>query len=62
MLHPALSQALATAHARELHLEARRGRLARLAACCRPSYLAQRLAALRERLARHDQTAPVCCS
>lgn len=54
---------LAREHARDLHAEAGRRRLARLASCCRPSYLAARLTELRERLARRHASEPAaCCS
>ena len=61
-LHPSLTQAVAHEHVRELQIQASRGRLARLAACCRPSYLARRLAAARERFVRQDAAALACCS
>ena len=51
---------LAREHARDLRTEASQRRLARLASCCRPSYLAARLTELRERLTRRDAVAACC--
>jgi hypothetical protein len=59
MIHPDLINALAQDHVGTLRAEAARDRLARIAACCRPSALAARFAALRERLAA--RTAPAAC-
>lgn len=54
---------LAREHTRDLHAEACRRRLARIASCCKPSYVAARLARLRERLAhRHSRGLGACCS
>ena len=59
MNHPDLIAALAQDHVGTLRDEAARDRLARLASCCRPSAVARRLAALRERLTA--RTAPAAC-
>ena len=60
MNHPDLIAAMAQEHVGTLRAEAARDRLARLAACCRPSALAGRLAALRERLAVRTGAAACC--
>lgn len=60
MTHPDLITALASERIGTLHAEAAAHRLARIAACCRPSALAAGIAALRERLAA--RTAPACCA
>ena len=51
---------LAHQHARELRAEAGRRRLARIAACCRPSYLAARFTELRERLTPRTAASCTC--
>lgn len=56
----ALSVMAAHDRSRELQRRAAQHRLARLARCCRPSYLAGRLAALRHRLTVPRTT--VCCA
>jgi len=60
MNHPDLIAAMSQEHVGELRAEAGQDRLARIAACCRPSALARRLAALRERLAARTATAACC--
>lgn len=60
MIHPELITALTREHIGTLHAEAAAHRLARIAACCRPSALAARIAALRERLAARTQVAACC--
>jgi hypothetical protein len=59
MFHPDLITALAQEHVGTLRAEAARDRLARIAACCKPSALVRRLAALRERLT--VRTGPAAC-
>lgn len=59
MNHPHLIAALAQDHVGTLRAEAARDRRARLAACCRPSAVARRLATLRERFA--VRTPPAAC-
>ena len=59
MNHPDLIAAMAQDHVGELRAEAARDRLARIAACCKPSSLVRRLAALRERLT--VRTGPAAC-
>ena len=59
MNHPYLITAMSQDHVGQLRAEAARDRLARIAACCRPSVLARRFAALRERLT--VRTAPAAC-
>ena len=61
MNHPDLIAALAQDRISTLRADAARDRLARIAACCRPSALAARFAELRERLA-HGNAAAACCS
>ena len=60
MNHPDLIAALAQEHVGTLRTEAARDRLARIAACCRPSALAARLGALRDRLTARTGTAACC--
>ena len=60
MSYSPMHAAVAREHARELQAVASRHRLARLATCCKPSYLAARIADLRERLA-HRHAATACC-
>ena len=60
MNHPHLIAALAQDHVGTLRAEAARDRLARLAACCRPSTGARRLADLRVRLAARTPPAACC--
>lgn len=60
MNHPDLIAAMAQSHVGELRTAAARDRIARIAACCRPSVLARRLAALRERLTVRTATAACC--
>lgn len=61
MFHPDLITALAQDRVSQLRTEAARDRLARIAACCRPSALVRQLATLRERLTA--RTAPAgCCA
>ena len=60
MLHPDIATTLAHQHIADIQASAGRRRLARLAACCKPSYVAERFAALRERLA--GRTAAACCA
>ena len=59
MFQPDLIAAMAHDHVGELRAEAARDRLARIAACCRPSTLVRRLATLRDRLT--VRTAPAAC-
>jgi hypothetical protein len=61
MSYAALNTEIARQHTRELYAEAAQRRLARIATCCKPLYLAARFAALRERLA-HRHTVAACCS
>lgn len=61
MSYSPITVEVARFHAQDLQAEAGRRRLAHLAACCRPSYLAARFAELRERLAHRDVVA-ACCS
>ena len=58
MSYSAMNVEVARLHAHELQAEAGRRRLARIASCCRPSYLAARFAELRERLT--PRTAAAC--
>jgi hypothetical protein len=60
MLNP-LSVMAAHDRSREMQSWAAQRRLARLARCCRPSYLAKRLSSMRERLAARRGRA-VCCA
>ncbi|MGB8652194.1 MAG: hypothetical protein WCD35_16200 [Mycobacteriales bacterium] len=59
-----LSTATAAEHGRTLHLESSRSRLARLAACCRPSQLRRRTSALPAwlRAGRLGPGSAPCCS
>jgi hypothetical protein len=52
MSYSPITAEVARFHTLDLRAEAGRRRLAHLASCCRPSYLAARLAELRQRLAR----------
>ena len=61
MSYSSITAEVARFHAQDLQAEAGRRRLARIASCCRPSYLAARYAELRERLA-HRNTVAACCS
>jgi hypothetical protein len=61
MSYSPMNAAVAREHARELQSAAAQRRLARIATCCKPSYLAARFAELRERLA-HRSAAAACCS
>jgi hypothetical protein len=58
MSYSALNVEVARLHARELQAEAGLRRLARVASCCKPSYLAARFTELRERLT--PRPAAVC--
>ena len=60
MTYSPMNAAVAREHARELEAAASQRRLARLATCCKPSYLAARFAELRERLA-HRGAVAACC-
>lgn len=60
MNHPDLIAVMSQEHVGELRAAAARDRLGRLAACCRPSVLARRLATLRERLTVRTEAAPCC--
>jgi hypothetical protein len=60
MLHPDMTAIIAREHIADIHATAGRRRLARLAACCKPSYLAERLAVLRDRLAGRTAAAACC--
>jgi hypothetical protein len=61
MSYSPITVEVARYHAEDLQAEAGHRRLARLAACCKPSFLAARFAELRERLAQRDVVA-ACCS
>ena len=61
MNHPDLIAAMSQERVDDLRSAAARDRLARIAACCRPSVLARRLAALRDRLTVRTPAA-ACCS
>ena len=60
MNHPDLIAAMSQDHVGQLRAEAARDRLARIAACCQPSVLVRRFAALRERLTVRTATATCC--
>jgi hypothetical protein len=60
MNHPDLIAALAQDRISTLRADAARDRLARIAACCRPSALAARFAALRDRLTVRTEAAACC--
>ena len=60
MNHPDLIAAMSQDHVGRLRADAARDRIARIAACCRPSVLVRRFAALRERFAARTATAACC--
>ena len=60
MSYSPITVEVARFHSEDLQREAGRRRLARLASCCKPSYLAARFAGLRERLAHRDAVAAGC--
>lgn len=61
MSYSPITVEVARFHAQDLRAEAGRRRLAHLAACCKPGYLANRFAELRERLT-HRSTVAACSS
>jgi hypothetical protein len=61
MSYSPITVEVARFHTQDLRAEAGRRRLARVAACCKPSYLAARFAELRGRLVHRDVVA-ACCS
>lgn len=60
MINTEISALLAGERARDITIEATRRRLVAIATCCRPSYVAAKLADLRDRL-RHRSTVAACC-
>jgi hypothetical protein len=62
MFHPELVDAMARSHVGDLRAAAARDRLARIAACCRPSAIARALRDLRERLTVRTDAPAACCA